>query len=130
MKTDTLTPVLTDNWDQERAWTLAAYEDRGGYGALKKALGMQPDVIFFLTDGQIRVIRRWIERGALNNEGGRVNLRLLCATGLVLLMIMVGGVTRLTASGLSIVEWALTYALTALSMSPQYVMFFMYLKPP
>jgi NADH-quinone oxidoreductase subunit F len=43
--TDTLTPVLTDNWDQERAWTLAAYEDRGGYGALKKALGMAPDAI-------------------------------------------------------------------------------------
>jgi NADH-quinone oxidoreductase subunit F len=42
---DTLTPVLTDNWDQERAWTLAAYEDRGGYGALKKALGMAPDAI-------------------------------------------------------------------------------------
>ncbi len=43
--TDTLTPVLTDNWDQERAWTLAAYEDRGGYAALKKSLGMQPDAI-------------------------------------------------------------------------------------
>ena len=28
---DTLTPVLTDNWDAERAWTLAAYEERGGY---------------------------------------------------------------------------------------------------
>ena len=24
--TDTLTPVLTANWDQDRAWTLAAYE--------------------------------------------------------------------------------------------------------
>ena len=35
---DTLTPVLTDNWDQDRAWTLAAYEERGGYDALKKAL--------------------------------------------------------------------------------------------
>ena len=41
--TDTLTPVLTDNWDHERAWTLAAYEARGGYAALKKALGMEPD---------------------------------------------------------------------------------------
>ena len=28
--TDTLTPVLTDNWDQDRSWTLAAYEERGG----------------------------------------------------------------------------------------------------
>ena len=43
--TDTLTPVLTDNWDQDRSWTLAAYESRGGYAAAKKALGMAPDVI-------------------------------------------------------------------------------------
>ncbi|MFT3874016.1 MAG: NADH-quinone oxidoreductase subunit NuoF [Nocardioides sp.] len=42
---DTLTPVLTDNWDQDRSWTLAAYERQGGYGALKKALGMTPDAI-------------------------------------------------------------------------------------
>jgi NADH-quinone oxidoreductase subunit F len=43
--TDILTPVLTDNWDVERAWTLPSYESRGGYGALKTALGMQPDAI-------------------------------------------------------------------------------------
>jgi NADH-quinone oxidoreductase subunit F len=43
--TDTLTPVLTDNWDAERAWTLESYEERGGYGALKTALGMQQDAI-------------------------------------------------------------------------------------
>jgi NADH-quinone oxidoreductase subunit F len=42
---DTLTPVLTDNWDAERSWTLASYEDRGGYGALRTALGMDPDAI-------------------------------------------------------------------------------------
>jgi len=40
---DTLTPVLTDNWDAERAWTLAAYEERGGYAALDKAFAMAPD---------------------------------------------------------------------------------------
>ena len=40
---DTLTPVLTDNWDAERAWSLASYEERGGYDALKKALTMAPD---------------------------------------------------------------------------------------
>jgi NADH-quinone oxidoreductase subunit F len=40
-----LTPVLSDNWDQERCWTLQAYEDRGGYGALRKALGHQPDAL-------------------------------------------------------------------------------------
>jgi len=43
--TDTLTPVLTDNWDQERSWTMSAYEERGGYGALKKALGMTPEAV-------------------------------------------------------------------------------------
>jgi NADH-quinone oxidoreductase subunit F len=43
--TDVLTPVLTDNWDAERSWTLASYESRGGYGALKKALGQTPDAM-------------------------------------------------------------------------------------
>ena len=43
--TDTLTPVLSDNWDQARAWTLAAYEERGGYGALTKALDLDQDAI-------------------------------------------------------------------------------------
>ena len=43
--TDTLTPVLTDIWDADRSWTLKTYEDRGGYGALKTALGMAPDAI-------------------------------------------------------------------------------------
>ena len=42
---DTLTPVLTASWGDERSWTLSAYEERGGYGALKKALGQQPDAI-------------------------------------------------------------------------------------
>ncbi|MBB3042824.1 NADH-quinone oxidoreductase subunit NuoF [Nocardioides soli] len=43
--TDTLTPVLTDNWGDERAWTLAAYEARGGYRALDKAFAMAPDAV-------------------------------------------------------------------------------------
>ncbi len=55
MSPDTLTPVLTDNWDQDRAWTLAAYEERGGYGALKKALAMRPDdVITAVKDSGLR----------------------------------------------------------------------------
>jgi NADH-quinone oxidoreductase subunit F len=53
--TDTLTPVLTDNWDQERSWTLAAYEERGGYSALKKALAMKPDdVVTAVKDSGLR----------------------------------------------------------------------------
>jgi len=52
---DTLTPVLTDNWDQDRSWTLAAYEERGGYGALKKALAMRPDdVVTAVKDSGLR----------------------------------------------------------------------------
>jgi NADH-quinone oxidoreductase subunit F len=43
--TDMLTPVLTDNWDAERSWTLESYESRDGYGALKKALGMSPAAV-------------------------------------------------------------------------------------
>ncbi len=43
--TDTLTPVLSDNWDQSRAWSLAAYERQGGYAALKKALRQDQDAI-------------------------------------------------------------------------------------
>ncbi len=43
--TDTLTPVLTKNWAQDRSWTLAAYADQGGYGALRKALARTPEQI-------------------------------------------------------------------------------------
>ena len=36
--TDPLTPVLTANWADERAWKLTNYERRGGYDALRAAL--------------------------------------------------------------------------------------------
>ena len=42
---DTLTPVLTDNWGDDRAWTLTAYEARGGYTALDKAFSMDPGAV-------------------------------------------------------------------------------------
>jgi NADH-quinone oxidoreductase subunit F len=41
--TDTLTPVLTANWDQPDAFTLDGYKRGGGYQALPKALAMAPD---------------------------------------------------------------------------------------
>ncbi|WP_293781923.1 NADH-quinone oxidoreductase subunit NuoF [uncultured Aeromicrobium sp.] len=47
--TDPLTPVLTANWADDRAWTLAAYEDRGGYQALRQALQMTPDELVALV---------------------------------------------------------------------------------
>ncbi|MDN5892697.1 MAG: NADH-quinone oxidoreductase subunit NuoF [Nocardioides sp.] len=46
--TDTLTPVLTDNWGTDRSWTLEAYEAQGGYRALAKALAPEfggPDAV-------------------------------------------------------------------------------------
>ncbi|MDQ3274364.1 MAG: NADH-quinone oxidoreductase subunit NuoF [Actinomycetota bacterium] len=50
-----LTPVLTDNWDAERAWTLESYERSGGYAALRTALGEQPDdVIALVKDSGLR----------------------------------------------------------------------------
>ncbi len=52
---DTLTPVLTDNWGDERSWTLKAYEARGGYGAWKKALSMEPgDIIEQVKESGLR----------------------------------------------------------------------------
>ena len=53
--TDTLTPVLTATWGDERAWTLAAYQQRGGYSALTKALAMAPDdIISAVKDSGLR----------------------------------------------------------------------------
>src|SRR5680860_1014233 len=53
--TDTLTPVLSDNWDTDRAWTLAAYEQFGGYTALDKALAQtQDDVIELVKSSGLR----------------------------------------------------------------------------
>ncbi|CAN5487969.1 NADH-quinone oxidoreductase subunit NuoF [soil metagenome] len=57
--TDVLTPVLSDNWDQDRAWTLASYEAQGGYDALGKALVMPPDdLIAMVKDSRLRC-RGW-----------------------------------------------------------------------
>ena len=43
--TDTLTPVLTANWGDERAWKIDSYERRGGYAGLRKALAMEPSEV-------------------------------------------------------------------------------------
>ncbi len=43
--TDMLTPVLSANWADDRAWKLTNYERTGGYQGLRKALGMEPDAI-------------------------------------------------------------------------------------
>ena len=52
---DILTPVLTDNWGADRSWTLKAYEDQGGYAALKTALAMpQDDIIEAVKASNLR----------------------------------------------------------------------------
>ena len=53
--TDLLTPVLTANWGDERAWKLTNYEHRGGYQALRSALQMEPaDVVSLVKDSGLR----------------------------------------------------------------------------
>ena len=49
LMTDMLTPVLSDNWDTERPWTLESYEQTGGYAALDTALGMGQDAVIDLV---------------------------------------------------------------------------------
>jgi NADH-quinone oxidoreductase subunit F len=46
---DTLTPVLSDDWDNDRPWTLESYTDAGGYSALETALGMAQDAVIDLV---------------------------------------------------------------------------------
>src|SRR6059058_2154149 len=51
----TLTPVLSRNWDAGRAWSLATYEQDGGYKGLRAALTMAPaDVITAVKDSGLR----------------------------------------------------------------------------
>ncbi|GAA2179461.1 NADH-quinone oxidoreductase subunit NuoF [Brooklawnia cerclae] len=55
MSVDTLTPILTDNWDVPEAWKIATYEAQGGYQAARKALGMtQADLITLVKDSGLR----------------------------------------------------------------------------
>jgi NADH-quinone oxidoreductase subunit F len=50
-----LTPVLTAYWDEPDSFTLDAYRRAGGYQALPKALGMNPDdLIAMVKDSGLR----------------------------------------------------------------------------
>ncbi|MFT4297478.1 MAG: NADH-quinone oxidoreductase subunit NuoF [Micropruina sp.] len=52
---DPLAPVLSENWADERAWKLTNYERRGGYRALRKALGQTPaEVMGVVKDSGLR----------------------------------------------------------------------------
>jgi NADH-quinone oxidoreductase subunit F len=51
----TLTPILTKIWDRSDSFTRAAYEDDGGYRALRTALGTPPDdIIQAVKDSGLR----------------------------------------------------------------------------
>ncbi len=53
--TSVLIPTLTARWDEPDSFTLAAYRRSGGYQALPKALGMDPDeVIQAVKDSGLR----------------------------------------------------------------------------
>ncbi len=53
--TSVLTPTLTAHWDEPDSFTLEAYRRSGGYQALPKALGMDPDeVIQAVKDSGLR----------------------------------------------------------------------------
>ncbi|MCU1431937.1 MAG: NADH-quinone oxidoreductase, subunit [Actinotalea sp.] len=41
----TLTPVLSEHWDQKQSWTLKTYERTGGYSGLRAALAMDPAAV-------------------------------------------------------------------------------------
>ncbi len=40
-----LTPVLSAHWDEKDSFTIDAYRRHGGYGAVAKALAMEPDAV-------------------------------------------------------------------------------------
>ncbi|VEG29831.1 NADH-quinone oxidoreductase subunit NuoF [Actinomyces howellii] len=44
-----LTPVVTDLWDVEDSWTLAAYREHGGYEGLARAKTLSPDELVALV---------------------------------------------------------------------------------
>lgn len=51
----TLSPVLSDHWDAERSWTLATYEAKGGYRALRTALATDPaELVQLIKDSGLR----------------------------------------------------------------------------
>src|SRR5215813_4641045 len=53
--TSVLIPTLTARWDEPDSFTLAGYRRSGGYQALPKALGMDPDaVIQMVKDSGLR----------------------------------------------------------------------------
>ncbi|SDS90930.1 NADH-quinone oxidoreductase subunit NuoF [Microlunatus soli] len=53
--TDPITPVLTANWADDRAWKITNFERRGGYATMRKALRGNPDdIAAMIKDSQLR----------------------------------------------------------------------------
>ncbi|GAA2720024.1 NADH-quinone oxidoreductase subunit NuoF [Cellulomonas aerilata] len=50
-----LAPVLSAHWDARRSWTLASYEQHGGYEGLRRALALDPsEVLTTVKDSGLR----------------------------------------------------------------------------
>ena len=50
-----LTPVITEHWDDPELFTIEGYRRHGGYQALRKALGQDPDsIIGVVKDSGLR----------------------------------------------------------------------------
>ncbi len=45
----TLTPVLSEHWDEKDSFTIKGYKRHGGYAAAAKALAMEPDAVIQLV---------------------------------------------------------------------------------
>ena len=55
MSVDTLTPILSNNWDQPEPWKIANYVADGGYETARKALDMVPDdIVNLVKDSGLR----------------------------------------------------------------------------
>jgi NADH-quinone oxidoreductase subunit F len=51
----TLSPVLSEQWDADRSWTLETYEQGGGYAGLRTALQTDPaDIVTAVKDSGLR----------------------------------------------------------------------------
>jgi NADH-quinone oxidoreductase subunit F len=51
----TLTPILSEYWDESRSWSMDTYERHGGYSALRTALATPPgDLVTMVKDSGLR----------------------------------------------------------------------------
>jgi cytochrome c oxidase assembly protein subunit 15 len=75
-------------------------------GLISRQCGVSPRSLFAVADLSLsRTSVRDIASAHVRGRTGAVSIWLWCVAALVMLMVVVGGATRLTESGLSITEW-------------------------